>query len=260
MGQNDRIPLPDPHGAARGWAAPTTNFPGKGSAVPFRYRPRGAFDLSAKVHDMNYHVNGVDITARFDTPTLLVTGAAAVLPLVSGFLSSYTSLEQRVTTAHRAALAREWPDLPTEERNLISRMAKSDYIFRRMNECKNAEVRRSLLHAGYNWTSQLIFLDRESDRMFWQARDGFRNVLRDAGYWAALCNADRYLMIPFNALSDHRSNYTVRQRCHAGKYVQHCVSERLPSYNRLHPMDLDPGFAGWFPRAYASVLTDIRAI
>ncbi|MCA9652815.1 MAG: hypothetical protein KC501_23050 [Myxococcales bacterium] len=65
-GAHDRIPLPASD-ATDGWAAPGVNFAGPGWRGQFRTRPSSYFDLAAKIHDLCFVLNDLEIEFSLGT-------------------------------------------------------------------------------------------------------------------------------------------------------------------------------------------------
>lgn len=88
IGATPRIGLPGPH-QEDGWAAPGVNFAGPGWRGEYRMRPTSLFDLAAKIHDLAFVLNDLEIEFDLDErpqPSLsLKAKADAIFRIMTDF-------------------------------------------------------------------------------------------------------------------------------------------------------------------------------
>ena len=208
-------PEPDEHDP--GTMLGAGNFPGAGWKDVFRTRPATYFDLSAKIHDLHYSLNDVSF----------------------GFKANIWERGNPIK-AHNGKAN-------------LSRKAKADYIFRKMNDA----ARSMGIWSGFlNFLSRRVFYD---DPKYFCKGDGFQNF-KDHPRYSELNDPEKYLMIPYESLHVKHVKDEFRLRVVPGHSVGrggHYVHPRtytekrvVPDYDRLTDEDDSPGFFGWLTTHY----------
>ena len=224
---NDALNGIDPLGEARlgNWIEPglkdgwsiigTGRFPGPGWSGEFRGRPATLFDFTAKLHDLNYVLNDI----KFG--------------VVSG------------TIGHGVSLLRG-------RAKALSRKAKADFIFRKMNEVGTGAGG----WVGFvNWAARAVFYD---DPKYFCKGDDFANALRQPET-PRLANPGEYLMIPFSHLKDPRYITVVK---HWKGIPNHPRSKifSYPNYMERSDDDIHPGWWAWAESVYGRTWKKIQEI
>lgn len=203
-------------------------FAGAGWSGKFSQRPLNDFDLASKIHDTHYHCN--DLTFFGVGPLfreLLLHGKK---------YDMYSILEYRRDNKdfpifNSDALYRSLEEncRPNcNRRQTISRVAKSDYIFRIMNGHKSPKANSNKI---IDTISRIIFV--QDAKKFFLKEDGFRHFLTDKAISDAFSSAI-YRMLP--------------------------VDFRAKDKNKF-PNDLDqPDFYPWFRDYYAGILPEIESL
>ncbi|MEM7523370.1 MAG: hypothetical protein AAF360_06370, partial [Pseudomonadota bacterium] len=106
-----------------------------------------------------------------------------------------------------------------QQRRFVSRVAKSDRIFRIMVESAIRRREIGVVGGFASWFSQKFFLDREEDAEFHVSHDGFVNILGSPPLIGALSNPADYLMRPYSSLSAPRPKRGWRQDHDAAHWV-----------------------------------------
>ena len=224
---------PDPNKTS-GWAfLGEMNFPGRGWSGPFRTRPVTMFDLAAKIHDLHYEINAISF--------------------------SYNNL---IPWNHHNFLPWNWGDHNTDPE--ISRKAKADYIFKKMND---------LYWEGDVWSRTLNFLSHQvffDDPKFFCKGDGFVSFLNDFDS-PDLGDPTKYLMIPYSQLSappvkeetfihsrgiGPTNGKTISPR----RTIRERLSRKVPDYLAIAPEDIHPGFFRWGEQMYGETWFKIKEI
>jgi hypothetical protein len=203
-------------GAKEGWSiVGTGRFPGPGWSGEFRGRPATLFDFAAKFHDLHYALNHIKFGA------------------VSG------------TVGHGVPFLRE-------RGKSLSRKAKADYIFRKMNEVGTGGG----IWVGFvNWAARTAFYD---DPKYFCKGDDFANALLQPET-PRLANPDEYLMIPFSHLRDQRFTTVVK---HWKGLPNHPRTKTFtyPDYMAESTDDRDPGWWAWAESIYGETWRKIQEI
>ena len=218
-----------------GWAfLGNMNFPGPGWSGTFKTRPTTLFDLAAKIHDLHYTLNGSEFGLIFRN------GLGHILP--------------------------QWSRLHFRTKSpSLSRQAKADYIFRKMNEAKWDAGRWS---GTLNYLSRRVFFD---DPKYFCKGDGFINFL-EAEKASELNDPSEFLMIPYSQLSTQpviEETYIYRRHhgpvfskgaVGGGSQTKEIRTRTIPDYSSIVPEDYTPGFFAWAEKTYGNTWSRIRSI
>ncbi len=204
-------------GADEGWAiVGTGRFPGPGWSGEFRGRPATLFDFAAKLHDLHYALNDIKFGA------------------VSG------------TVGHGVPFLRE-------RGKALSRKAKADYIFRKMNDVGTGGG----VWVGFvNWAARAAFYD---DPKYFCRNDDFANALLQPET-PRLARPEEYLMIPYSHLKEPRPTIAVVK--HWKGIPDHPLTKTFtfPDYMGAANEDHSPGWWMWAESVYGETWRKIQEI
>ena len=208
-----------------GWAIiGTGHFPGPGwgsSTYPgwtgeFRGRPDGLFDFAAKLHDLHYFLNQLEF----------------------GFGSG--------TIGH-------WASPFREDGLTLSRKAKADYIFTKMNAVGTGG---GAWVGVVSWLARRVFYD---DPKWFCPNDGFKNALTYSKT-TRLDDPREYLMIPYGQLREPRPTVSVVRYLHGIRTPRNARTVQYPDYMKTTDDDTAPGWRGWAATTYGRTWTRIQEI
>jgi RHS repeat-associated protein len=204
-----------------GWSIwGTGRFPGPGWSGEFRGRPATLFDFAAKFHDLHYELN--DLKFGFASGTI-----GHVLPFIR------------------------------EDGKTLSRKAKADFIFRKMNE---VGTEGGVWVGAVNWAACAVFYD---DTKYFCKGDDFANALLQPET-PRLAKPEQYLMIPYSHLKEPRPTVVVKRwkRIHNTPHSDRRRSMKVayPDFMKDAPDDLFPGLWAWAESVYGETWKKIKRI
>lgn len=232
-------------GKVRAFAFPgETNFAGPNwsRSITYRMRPQNDFDLAAKLHDLCYILNDIDVAP--------VTTAAWQGFKKSGTLTGATLAASEFRHETMGPVAN-------------SRAAKADELFRLIVD---ASPRRT--NKVVDWASKLLFVQKGQFDL--RPDDGFINPLVDEGWRAYLNQPGNILMIPFDAVQFPQKQPTSRFRRalnRAEGFAGDMYFNYTPNfgwgtadaiarrrYDTPALEDTTPGFLSWFEQRFKAIL------
>lgn len=238
-----------------GWALlGDTNYAGPGFATyaTFRTRPQNKWDLAAKMHDLNYKMNGLEVDSR---PTIRrwiseqmveienapVWALNEIMSVPANIFDRFFYENQRNTIWHNKEIIkyRKLDPLNDAQNILISKFYKADQIFLIMNEFIGGAPTAAT--EIWDWGSRQFFL---RNRSYFIKNDGFKNPFCLPEVWLALNDSTSYLMIPYSELG----------RTPPRK------ADGAPDWDAPTSLDANPGFNRWFEDCYGPVLGRLRAL
>ena len=199
-----------------GWSIwGTGRFPGPGWSGEFRGRPATLFDFAAKFHDLHYELN--DLKFGFASGTI-----GHVLPFIR------------------------------EDGKTLSRKAKADFIFRKMNE---VGTEGGVWVGAVNWAARAVFYD---DTKYFCKGDDFANALLQPET-PRLAKPEEYLMIPYSHL---KSPPTIKIVKHWHGLPNHPYTKTFfyPDYMETANEDRSPGLWVWAESVYGETWKKIKGI
>ena len=199
-----------------GWSIwGTGRFPGPGWSGEFRGRPATLFDFAAKFHDLHYELNDLKF----------------------GFASG--------TIGHALPFIRE-------DGKTLSRKAKADFIFRKMNE---VGTEGGVWVGAVNWAARAVFYD---DTKYFCKGDDFANALLQPET-PRLAKPKEYFMIPYSHL---KKPPTIKIVKHWHGLPNHPYTKTFfyPDYMETANEDGSPGLWVWAESVYGETWKKIKGI
>ncbi len=226
-----------------------TNFAGPNwsRSVTYRMRPQNDFDLAAKLHDLCYILNDID-----------------VMPVVE---QVWKGIKKSKSLSGGLEAGREY----RRQMNPFdsSKAAKADQVFRLIVESSPHKT-----NSITNWGSKKLFI--KSGEIPYRADDGFINPLVDPGWRDYLNNPGNILMIPFDSVhfpQDVATGWVRRKLSAAEAYCGDMYINYTPNlgwgtadamarrrYDTAAPEDTNPGFLKWFEHHFRSTLPKLYAL